>query len=439
MSLIKALSAWSSALLLPSSPMRLMSPSMMRETPLFSEKIAKPHIRATIFIASRLVQLLCLFLHLLVGPSHLHPSPCNLVLPAISYTDITIRTALLRLFTPSLKTRHTRLKILQVDFLWWVPTKLEAVLLTMLSACISSKSVALTFRSSPRFHSQHMSPVASSNAPPIYPYLASPMLTKLGAVFNAASSSSTPTILIRSIDPNSNSVSDLTFQEPKRFLATINNVAIDAPKAFGDFYFVVRNDSASPIANTYLVEEAYQFVGNQIIYLRNIILTSNDTTNFFKIYIDATKTTQLVVLNTFNVSAGLAIQQYLYGSIATVNKVIPPATPSFIYFSASSVTKFTPTQNLPTDPLIWAFVTNTSNTTTINVIQANSSFTNNIQSTNITLDGLLSIIIMNTNCFIVKNANYSNIKIVSFTAGNSSSSSSSRSYRVDSISSLLAS
>ena len=265
------------------------------------------------------------------------------------------------------------------------------------------------------------------------------MLTKLGAVFNAASSSSTPTILMRSIDPNSNSVSDLTFQEPKRFLATINNVAIDAPKAFGDFYFVVRNDSASPIANTYLVEEAYQFVGNQIIYLRNRILTSNDTTNFFKIYIDATKTTQLVVLNTFNVSAGLAIQQYLYGSIATVNKVIPPAIPSFIYFSASSVTKFTPTQNLPTDPLIWAFVTNTSNTTTINVIQANSSFTNNIQSTNITLDGLLSVIIMNTNCFIVKNANYSNIKIVSFTAGNSSSSSSSRSYRVDSISSLLAS
>lgn len=95
--------------------------------------------------------------------------------------------------------------------------------------------------------------VANMTAPPVYPFLASPMLTKLGAVFNAPNSTS-PTIIIKSIDSNTNTVTDLTFQEPRRFLATIDSTPIDGPKFFGDYFFVVRNDSANPIANTSFVE-----------------------------------------------------------------------------------------------------------------------------------------------------------------------------------------
>lgn len=178
-------------------------------------------------------------------------------------------------------------------------------------------------------------------------------------------------------------------------------------------------------------------MGNQVIFLRNRNLTSNDTANFFKIYIDSDAINQLVVLNTFYASDGLALQQYFYGSIATVNKVIPPSTPAFISLSAPYLaSKFVPTQNLPTDPLMWAYMTSSPGNTTINVLQANSSFSNNLQSTDITLDGTISIITMNSNCFIVKDSS-NNIQMVTFTAGNSSSSNSSRSYRVDNLSPLL--
>lgn len=94
--------------------------------------------------------------------------------------------------------------------------------------------------------------VPTTTVPPVYPYLASPMLSKIGAVFTAPNSSS-PTILIKSIDSSTNAVVDVTFQEPRRFLTTINSVAVDAPKSFGDMFIVVRNDSASAIANTSFV------------------------------------------------------------------------------------------------------------------------------------------------------------------------------------------
>ena len=174
----------------------------------------------------------------------------------------------------------------------------------------------------------------SNTTASVHPFLASPILTKIGAIFRK-DNVSTSTILIKSIDVNTNTVSDLTFQEPNRFLTIINNVALDAPKFFGDSFFVVRNDSAPAIANTSYVEEAYQFVGNQAIFLKNRVLTADDTTNFLNTYVDSTNTNpnQLVVLNTYNVTEGLAIQQIPYGNLASVFKIVPPTTPPYISFA----------------------------------------------------------------------------------------------------------
>ena len=158
--------------------------------------------------------------------------------------------------------------------------------------------------------------VPSTTVPPVYPFLASPMLSKFGAVFTAPGSA-TPTILLKSVD-SANNVSDLAFQEPLRFLTTINTVAADAPKFFGDAFFVVRNDSATAIVNTAFVEETYQFMGSQVLFLRNRVLTPNDIAGFQKTYIDATTTNQLIVLNTFTVANGLSIEQFAYGSILAV-------------------------------------------------------------------------------------------------------------------------
>lgn len=88
----------------------------------------------------------------------------------------------------------------------------------------------------------------SKNTTGVYPFLASPLLTKIGVIIRNGTNSSS-IILLKSIDATTNTVTDLVFQEPARFNATISRVALDAPKFFGDSFFVVRNDSAAPLAN----------------------------------------------------------------------------------------------------------------------------------------------------------------------------------------------
>lgn len=283
--------------------------------------------------------------------------------------------------------------------------------------------------------------VANMTAPPIYPYLASPLLTKLGVVYNAPNNTS-PTIIIKSIDSNTNSVSNLTFQEPRRFLATIDAMPIDGPKFFGDYFFVVRNDSANPIANTSFVEEAYQFVGSQVNFLRNRILTSNDTTGFLNTYIDATIPNQLVVLDTYNVAEGVAIEQFLYGNIATVNKVVPPTIPAFISFViASGGVAQTPAE--PTSPLSWVYVNPSGSNTNITVVQTNSSFPNNVRINTNSLPGSLNVISMNSYCIITRDITNNSLSIASFppapaNASHTASANSSAPFVIQDINPLMA-
>lgn len=85
----------------------------------------------------------------------------------------------------------------------------------------------------------------SKNTSGVYPFLASPLLTKIGGIIRNGTNTSS-TILLKSIDATTNAVTDLAFQEPARFITTISKVALDAPKFVGEYFLVVRNDSASP-------------------------------------------------------------------------------------------------------------------------------------------------------------------------------------------------
>lgn len=234
--------------------------------------------------------------------------------------------------------------------------------------------------------------VPADPAPPVYPYLASPLLSKLGAVF-ITSALATPTILIKAVDATNNAVTDITFQEPFRFLTTINAVVVNSPKFFfGDSFFVVRNDSTFPIVNTAFVEEAYQFMGNQVFFLRNRVLTAIDSTDFVNIYIDSTTPNQLIVLDTYSVANGLNIQQFIYGSISTVNKVLPSAPPAFISYSLPLGTLFKPTAPLPTSPLSWIYINPGASSTNITIFQSSPGLPNNVQINTNVLAGALSVL-----------------------------------------------
>lgn len=113
---------------------------------------------------------------------------------------------------------------------------------------------------------------------PIIPFITSPQLTKLAVIFPFSLNDpfAPSSLLLKSIDYNSLSFIDFIFQEKDRYLATIQNLRPDRVDFYlDDNYVVLRNGSAnaSGMANTSYVEEAYQMVGNKVIYLRNRLLT----------------------------------------------------------------------------------------------------------------------------------------------------------------------
>lgn len=167
---------------------------------------------------------------------------------------------------------------------------------------------------------------------PLIPYMTSPQLTKIGVSVpsngngsapanNSNSSGPSVLVVLKSIDYVASSIGPLTFQEPNRFQATVRNLRPDnMDYVFGDNYYVVRNASAGNNTgmngtngtngtqpNVSFVEEAYQFVGNQVVYLRNRMLDGRELTDFRRIWIDTSYTNQLVVLNAFAVPAGVEI------------------------------------------------------------------------------------------------------------------------------------
>jgi hypothetical protein len=90
----------------------------------------------------------------------------------------------------------------------------------------------------------------------ILPYLASPQLSKVGIIYTPPNSTEL-TITIKSIDYINRTLTNLTFQQPNRFINTIRNIPFgNTDFYFGDDYSVVRNASAynSSSPNKLLVE-----------------------------------------------------------------------------------------------------------------------------------------------------------------------------------------
>lgn len=59
--------------------------------------------------------------------------------------------------------------------------------------------------------------------------------------------------------------------------------------------------------NQSLVEEAYQFVGDKIIFLRNRLLNGKEINDYRRTFVDVSNQNQLVVLNTYAIPNGLQI------------------------------------------------------------------------------------------------------------------------------------
>jgi hypothetical protein len=118
------------------------------------------------------------------------------------------------------------------------------------------------------------------------------------------------------------------------------------------------------------------------------------------LYADTFYNNQLVILNTFNKTGAVEVDEFVFGSLAAINRVVPQATPPFISFTLPPFTN----QFLPGQSLSWAFLNAgnvTGNNTNITILSANASAPNNIQSVNSTLPGNQKILVMNQNCFLL--------------------------------------
>jgi len=146
----------------------------------------------------------------------------------------------------------------------------------------------------------------------IIPLLISPRLGKLAVFFSPLSSNGSTlprTAIIKSINWVKGNVTNVNFTDFARFNATNARLRADNYDiVIGDNFAVIRNQSAydaSTPATSVIIEEAYQFVGNQLIYLRYRNLTAADRTAFKRFFIDGSSNAQLTVVTIIDNGNGL--------------------------------------------------------------------------------------------------------------------------------------
>jgi hypothetical protein len=108
-------------------------------------------------------------------------------------------------------------------------------------------------------------------------------------------------VVAKSVDYANKQVFDLIPQDFTHLLTTMRG---SRPGFFdiSDYYMIARNDSNLPLNPTgQAVEEAYQFVGNQIVFFRARNLTAGrEIDNFARIFVDPFFPSQLVVLDVYS-------------------------------------------------------------------------------------------------------------------------------------------
>lgn len=240
----------------------------------------------------------------------------------------------------------------------------------------------------------------------------SPQLTKLGFGYIPLNSNDT-VVVSKTVDYANLQVNDLTPKDFTRFMTTMTG---SQPRHFdfSDYYMVARNDSNlqnNPSGQP--VEEAFQFVGNQIVSFRSRNLSGDTELNkFARIAVDTFYPNELVVLNTYKVidnstnnTVGFQVVEYDYGSLASMSIIIPQAPPPFLNFTVP-----TSTSSITSPTLFeWAYfnVNGSASTTSIYLFRANSSAPSNLVTETYLVNGSWSYVIHNPQCSLLKSSNNS--------------------------------
>lgn len=237
----------------------------------------------------------------------------------------------------------------------------------------------------------------------------SPQLTKMGFGYTPLNLNTT-LIVAKSIDYANKQVNDLVPQDFTHFLTTMSGTTPNEFD-FSDYYMVARNTSNKDHNPTgQVVEEAYQFVGNQIVFFRARNLTSDlELTKFNKTFVDPFYTSKLVVLDVYSVldnltnsTIGFSVIQNDYGSLASMSVIVPQPIPPYINFTVPASTA---TYNSPTS-FEWTYnnINGSASSTTLSLFRADSSAPNNIANSNFTINGSWSQVAKSGQCELLKDS-----------------------------------
>jgi hypothetical protein len=223
-------------------------------------------------------------------------------------------------------------------------------------------------------------------------YFPSPQMTKVGFSYSVTLDSRR--IVVKSIDYTRNTVTDLIFQDTIHALTTIRGIPGVGYFDFSDYFLVFRNSSIErgvPGGTPY--EEAYQFVGSQIIFLRGRELTGRELTDFQKIFVDSGITNKLIVLDSYNVTGGYEVEEFDFGSLSSMTKIVPTVTPPLSTF----IIPHTAT-DIPVDKFAWTFKETVGSDTKFTAVRPNRNAPNNIEKTVATIPGSWNVIAQNERC-----------------------------------------
>jgi hypothetical protein len=101
--------------------------------------------------------------------------------------------------------------------------------------------------------------------------------------------------------------------------------------------------------------------------------TPKELNDYRMTFVDTFYQNQLVVLNAFALPNGLEIDEFIYGNLVSISRIIPAVTPPYITFTipANSI------PFVPKDSLSWVYQSAVANVTNLTIIKGNPNFTNN--------------------------------------------------------------
>lgn len=117
--------------------------------------------------------------------------------------------------------------------------------------------------------------------------------------------------------------------------------------------------------------------------MRDRVINPNDTVGEHRIFPDSYFTNKLIVIDAVRVPQGLRINQYDFGSMASINKIVPPAVSYFIQFAIPPHTSIFK----PQGAFEWVFLNSDTNKTDIMALHPSKGAPNNLKAHFFTVPG----------------------------------------------------